>query len=56
MVFVELTPFVAFRDAHWTDNEFGALQQFLLASPDTGSLIRGAWGLAKAAVDGARPR
>jgi len=42
MVFVELTPFVAFRAAHWTDEEFRVLQQFLLASPDAGNLIRGA--------------
>ena len=47
MVFVELTPFVAFRDAHWTDEELAALQTFLLASPDAGSLIRGAGGLRK---------
>ena len=47
MVFVELTPFVAFRDAHWTDEEFGELQQFLLAAPDAGSWIRGAGGLRK---------
>lgn len=47
MVFVELTPFVAFRDAHWTDEEFTALQQFLVALPDAGSVIRGAGGLRK---------
>lgn len=47
MVFVELTPFVAFRDANWTDEELTGLQKFLLASPDAGSLIRGAGGLRK---------
>jgi mRNA-degrading endonuclease RelE of RelBE toxin-antitoxin system len=47
MVFVELTPFIAFREAHWTDDEFATLQQFLLVAPDAGSLIRGAGGLRK---------
>lgn len=41
MVFVELTPFVAFREEHWTDDDLRALQSFLLVSPDAGDLIRG---------------
>jgi len=26
MIFVELTPFVAFREEHWTDDDLRALQ------------------------------
>jgi hypothetical protein len=47
MVFVELTPFVAFRGEHWSDDELRALQSFLLVSPDAGDLIRGGAGLRK---------
>jgi hypothetical protein len=47
MVFVELTPFVAFRDEYWTDEELRALQNYLLLSPDAGDLIRGGGGLRK---------
>jgi hypothetical protein len=47
MVFVELTPFVAFRAEHWSDDELRALQSFLLAAPDAGDLIRGGNGLRK---------
>ncbi len=47
MVFVELTPFIAFRIEVWSDEEFRALQNFLLATPDAGDLIRGGAGLRK---------
>ena len=47
MVFVELTPFVAFRSEYWTDDDLRALQSFLLVSPDAGDLIRGGAGLRK---------
>ena len=47
MVSVELTPFVAFREEHWTDDDLRALQSFLLVSPDAGDLIRGGAGLRK---------
>lgn len=47
MVFVELTPFVAFRAEHWTDEDLRALQSYLLASPDAGDLFRGGSGLRK---------
>ncbi len=47
MVFVELTPFVAFRDKYWTDEDLRALQNFLLVSPDAGDLIQGGSGLRK---------
>ena len=46
-VFVELTPFVRFRDEYWTDEDLRALQNFLLLSPDAGDLIRGGSGLRK---------
>ena len=47
MVFVEPTPFVAFRDGYWTDEDLRALQRFLLVSPEAGALIRGGAGLRK---------
>lgn len=47
MVFVELTPFVRFREEHWTDEDFRALQSFLLATPNAGDVIRGTHGLRK---------
>jgi hypothetical protein len=47
MVFVELTPFIAFRREYWTDEDLRALQSFLFASPAAGDLIRGGSGLRK---------
>ena len=47
MVFVELTPFIAFREEYWTDEDLRALQNFLLLAPDAGDLIRGGAGLRK---------
>jgi len=47
MVFVELTPFVAFRKEYWTDEDLRAMQNFLLVTPDVGDLIRGGGGLRK---------
>ena len=47
MLFVELTPFIAFRAAHWTDDELRALQNHLLENPGAGDLIRGSAGLRK---------
>ena len=47
MVFVELTPFIAFRAEHWTDEDLRSLQNFLLASPDAGDVIPGGSGLRK---------
>jgi hypothetical protein len=47
MVFVELTPFVAFREEYWTDEDLQKLQSFLLVAPDAGDLIRGGAGLRK---------
>jgi hypothetical protein len=47
VVFVELTPFVAFRSKYWTDDDLRALQSFLLVAPDAGDLIRGGAGLRK---------
>ena len=47
MVFVELTPFIAFRAAQWSDEDLRSLQNFLLATPDAGDVIPGASGLRK---------
>ena len=47
MIFVELTPFVAFRKEYWTDEDLRAMQNVLLATPDAGDLIRGGAGLRK---------
>ena len=47
MVFVELTPFVAFREEYWTDEDLQKLQSFLVVAPDAGDLIRGGAGLRK---------
>ena len=47
MVFVELSPFVAFRNEFWNDENLRALQNFLIAQPDAGDLIRGSAGLRK---------
>jgi len=47
MVFVELSPFLRFREEYWTDEDFRLLQNFLLVSPEAGDLIRGGHGLRK---------
>lgn len=47
MLFIELSPFIAFRITHWTDEDLRALQNHLLASPDAGDVIRGSYGLRK---------
>ena len=47
MVFVELTPFIQFRERHWSDEELRSLQGFLLVRPDAGDVIPGASGLRK---------
>jgi hypothetical protein len=47
MIFVELTPFIAFRAEHWRDEDLRNLQNFLLAAPDAGDVIPGGAGLRK---------
>ena len=47
MVFVELTPFIAFRTGQWSDEDLRSLQNFLLAAPDAGDVIPGGSGLRK---------
>ncbi len=47
MVFVELTPFIAFRTEQWNDEDLRGLQNFLLATPDAGDVIPGGSGLRK---------
>jgi hypothetical protein len=44
MVFVELTPFQAFRRDNWTDEDLRGLQSVLIERPDAGPLIPGAGG------------
>jgi putative component of toxin-antitoxin plasmid stabilization module len=47
MVFVELTPFIAFSAEHWSDEDLRGLQNFLLSAPDAGDVIPGGSGLRK---------
>ena len=47
MVFVELTPFIAFSTEHWSDEDLRGLQNFLLATPDAGDVIPGGSALRK---------
>ena len=47
MVFVELTPFIAFRSKWWSDEDLRRLQNYLLAAPDAGDVISGGSGLRK---------
>lgn len=47
MIFVELTPFIAFRQAHWSDDDLRSLQNHLLDNPDSGDVMRGGAGLRK---------
>ena len=47
MVFIELSPFVAFRAEYWSDEDLRGLQNLLLARPDAGDVIRGGSGLRK---------
>jgi hypothetical protein len=44
MIFVELAPFVDFSAKYWDDEDLRDLQNYLLASPDAGDLIRGGGG------------
>ena len=47
MIFVKLTPFIAFRTKHWSDEDLRGLQNFLLTAPDAGDVIGGGSGLRK---------
>ena len=47
MIFIELTPFLEFRRAHWSDEDLRALQNVLIERPEIGPLIPGAGGLRK---------
>ena len=47
MVFIELTPFVAFCEAHWSDEDLRRLQAHLLVTPDAGDLMPGGAGIRK---------
>src|SRR6185436_3566561 len=41
MIFVQLTPFTAFRERIWSDEEFEELEEFLASAPAAGVLIPG---------------
>jgi hypothetical protein len=56
MVFVELTPFLAFCKEYWTDEDLRALQNFLLATPDAGEFDPRWCRTSKVALVGARSR
>lgn len=47
MVFIELSPFVSFRETHWTDDDLRSLQTYLLSKPDAGDVIPGGGGVRK---------
>jgi hypothetical protein len=47
MIFVELTPFVAFRKEYWIGEDLRAMQNVLLMTRDAGDLIRGGARLRK---------
>ena len=47
MIFVELTPFIAFCSEWWSDEDLRRLQNVLLAKPDAGDVIPGGSGLRK---------
>lgn len=47
MIFIELAPFVAFREEYWTDDDFRAMQNHLLIQPDAGDVMQGGRGLRK---------
>ena len=56
MVFIELSPFVTFRDEHWNDHEFRRFQAALMQSPKAGDVIRSGGRFAKTALARLRAR
>ncbi|QIM62051.1 toxin [Pasteurellaceae bacterium Orientalotternb1] len=47
LTFVELPPFIRFRDEHLNDDEYRAIQTELLENPEKGDVIQGLGGLRK---------
>lgn len=47
LTFIELSPFIRFREKFLTDEDYLALQQELLDNPEKGDLIHGLVGLRK---------
>lgn len=47
MIFIELTPFVDFRERYWTDDELSELQEFLVLRPAAGDSMPDSGGLRK---------
>jgi hypothetical protein len=45
--FVETTLFTRLIDEYLTDDEFSALQAFMVANPDAGDIIKGSGGVRK---------
>jgi hypothetical protein len=47
MTVIELSPFQAFREQYWNDDEFRRFQNYLIAHPLTGDVIADSGGLRK---------
>ena len=47
MIFIETTIFTKLLPKYLTDDEYRALQWYLLVYPDTGDLVRGSGGIRK---------
>jgi mRNA-degrading endonuclease RelE of RelBE toxin-antitoxin system len=47
MIFIETTVFTKLLPKYLTDDEYRALQWYLLVDPDTGDLVRGSGGIRK---------
>ena len=47
MVFIELNPFIEFRQEHWTDEDLRTLQNHLIINPTAGDVLQGGHGLRK---------
>ncbi|MGX2967612.1 type II toxin-antitoxin system RelE/ParE family toxin [Ursidibacter sp. B-7004-1] len=48
--FIELAPFIRFRDEYLTDDEYRSIQMELLQNPEKGEVIQGLGGLRKIRV------
>lgn len=56
LTFIELKPFAAVRDYYLNDEEFAALQHFLMQRPDAGDVIPHSGGLPEVALGNRRAR
>jgi hypothetical protein len=55
-MFIELPAFERYRSRYLDDDEFGSLQQFLLQSPEAGSVLEGSGGIRKLRMADSRRR